>query len=222
MPKRKICRSFAVKAKLFFSKRSCFKLGDIHKACINYKNLLNKEYYFILGKNQKETHIRLIFSKIEFYHICGLHKLNDIIELNNPNKNQIFDNIFDNKITSDLCNKSSHYSEINERIDLIENLESFLDSNKTIFKYNNHNKSFSLIEADYILKNNDIARNKYVFISREDKNSDTYFCRSAFSRDKSERDYVIGHTSYTLLYKEKVDLLTNEKQVLYVHPSYKK
>lgn len=197
-------------------------MGNIQNACIKYKNLLDKEYYFILGRKQKETYIQLNFSKIEFYHICGLHKLSDILELNNPNKSQIFDDIFDGKITSELCKKSTHYSEIDERIALIENLENFLDSNKTIFKFNNLTNTFSLIEADYILKNSDTYKNMYVFISKEGKNSNTYFCRSAFPRDKSERDYAIGHTSYTLLYKEKIDLLTNERQVLYTHPSYKK
>lgn len=197
-------------------------MGNIQNACIKYKNLLDKEYYFILGRKQKETYIQLNFSKIEFYHICGLHKLSDILELSNPNKSQIFDDIFDGKITSELCKKSTHYSEIDERIALIENLENFLDSNKTIFKFNNLTNTFSLIEADYILKNSDTYKNMYVFISKEGKNSNTYFCRSAFPRDKSERDYAIGHTSYTLLYKEKIDLLTNERQVLYTHPSYKK
>ena len=196
-------------------------VGNIYNACANYNALLDKEYYFILGKKQKEIHIRLKFSKMEFYHLCGLHKLNDIIEFNNPNKKRIFDDILSSKISTALCESSSHYSEIDDRIELIENLEKFLDSNKTVFKFNDRTNTFSLIEADYILKNSDTSKNMYVFISRKNKRSDTYFCRSAFPRNKSEKDYTEHHIPYAMLYKEKTDLLTNEKQVLYIHRSYK-
>lgn len=196
-------------------------MGDVYTAGSKYKVLLNREYYFILGKSKNEIHIRLKFSEIEFYHICGLHKLKDIAEINNPNKKQLFNDIISKKISSDLFKKSSYYIDVEERIELIENLEDFLDSNNTIFKYNKLTNTFSLIEADYLLKNSDADKNIYLFISRENKQSDTYFCRSAFSRDKSQRDYADGQKRYTLLYKEKIDLTTNEKQVLYTHSSYK-
>ncbi len=178
-------------------------MGDVHNACINYQRLLNTEYNFILGRKQNKIHIKLQFSKIEFHHICGLHKLVDIYEMSNPNRKQIFDDIFYNKISLDTLKKSCYYPEIDERVELVENLEKILDSNNTVFKFNNRANAFSLIDADYILKNSDTIKNMYIFISKEDKNSDTYFCRSAFTRDKSEKDYTAGHTPYTLLYKEK-------------------
>ncbi|MCM1328918.1 MAG: PBECR4 domain-containing protein [Ruminococcus sp.] len=196
-------------------------MGDIQKACENYKNLLNKEYFFVIGRKNKTVHIKLKFTKYEFYHLAGLHKLIDIESLNNQNSKKVFDNISNGVITQDLCQKSKHYSDIDERISFIESLEDFFDSNKIVFKYNNKINSISVIDADYLLKNENDLKNFYVFISMKGKNSDTYFCRSAFPRDKSEPDYAAGHTAYTLLYKEKIDLLANEKQILYVNPSYR-
>lgn len=186
-----------------------------------YKKILNFSYHFVIGRKNQTVDIILKFSKKDFFHLVGLQYLTDIRELNND-REKIFNKIECDYDFINLILNSINYFKISERVNLVATLEEFLDSNKTVFKFNNRTNIFSLIDAEYILKNSNIIRNMYVFISREDKNSDTYFCRSAFSRDKSERDYVIGHTSYTLLYKEKVDLLTNEKQVLYVHPSYKK
>lgn len=197
-------------------------MSNIQKACENYKSLLNKEYYFVLGRKNKTVNIKLKFTKYEFYHLTGLHKLIDIELLNGQNSKKVFDNILNGIITQDLCQKSKNYNQVDERISFIENLEDFFDSNKTVFKYDNKVNLFSMIEADYLLKNETLTNIFYVFISREHSNSDVYFCRSAFPRDKSETDYAVGHTAYTLLYKGKIDLLTNERQVLYTHPSYKK
>lgn len=186
-----------------------------------YKKILGFSYHFVIGRKNKTVDINLSFSKKDFFHLSGLQYLNDIRELNND-REKIFNKIERDTEFLNLILSSVNYFKIKERISLIENLESFLDSNKTIFKFNNRTNLFSLIDADYILKNSDTTKNMYVFISKDSTAADTYFCRSAFSRNKSEKDYAVGHTSYTLLYKEKIDLITNERQVLYTHPSYEK
>lgn len=195
--------------------------NELLKSLFLYKRILNFSYNFVIGRKNKTVNINLLFSKKDFFHLSGLQYLTDIRELNND-REKIFNRIecdshFQNAILNSVC-----YSKIKERISFLAMLEDFLDSNKTIFKFNNRTNVVSLIEADYILKNSDTAKNMYVFISKKDDNSDTYFCRSAFSRNKSENDYTAGHISYTLLYKEKINLLKNERQVLYNHPLYKK
>lgn len=195
-------------------------MGDINSASANYAKLFDKEYYLVIGKGKKQVHITIEFSKAEFCHICGLHKLDDIVQLTDPNKKRLFGNILNKKITSSLCQNSTHYSEIDERIDMIENLEKFLDSNQIIFKFNKSANPFSSIESEYILKNSDGIKNSYVFLSNESRKPNTYFCRSVFSRKITEPDYTKGHTPYKLLYKEKIDLKTKTRQVLYVHPAY--
>lgn len=196
-------------------------MGDVYSAAKGYERLLNKEYYFILGKNRKQVEIRLLFSKNEFYHLSGLHKLIDVEALNSQNSKKVFDSILDRTITNELCQHSINYDQIDERLLLIEKLEEVLDSNKTVFKFNNHANKFSVIEADYILKNSNETNNIYIYISKEKKSSDIYFCRSAFPRDRALSDYTQGHTSYTLLYKEKTDLVTGEKNILYTAHGFK-
>ena len=84
-----------------------------------------------------------------------------------------------------------------------------------IFKYNRKADPSSKIEAEYLLKNvldnNDI----YIFIDKTE-NSDKiyeYYCRSFFPRDK--KDFTIGQTGYTLLYKEKYNKITDKKIIQY-------
>lgn len=195
--------------------------NELLRSLSAYKKILGFSYYFVIGRKNQTVDITLNFTKKDFFHLAGLQYLTDMRELNND-REKIFYKIERDPDFSNIILNNVNYSKIKERVNFVAALEEFLDSNKTVFKFNNRTNTFSLIDADYILKNSDIAQNMYVFISKDIKNSNTYFCRSAFTRNKSEKDYAAGHTSYTLLYKEKIDLLTSEKQILYSHPSYKK
>ena len=90
-------------------------------------------------------------------------------------------------------------------------LEDMFDSNDTIFRYNEKKNSFSMIRADYLMKNRLIDKNVFIFLSK-DKN-DTYFCRTFFLETK--RDYTKNQASWTLLYKEKIKRSTGQSVVLY-------
>lgn len=186
--------------------------------CVSaYKRLLNISYYFVIGRKNKITEIKLTFSEREFFHLAGLQYLKDLPELN-KDREKIFRKIQNDPYLPDKIVNSDNFSDISERVKFTSTLETFLDSNRTVFKFNNRTNSFSLIEADYILKNSDRSRNLYLFISKD--KSGTYFCRSAFPRNKAEQDYTVGHTSYTLLYKEKINTADSTKKILYTNPSY--
>ncbi len=190
--------------------------NELLQSLFAYKRILEYSYHFVIGRKNQKVDITLSFSKKDFFHLAGLQYL-DIRELKND-REKIFHKIEHESDFLNLILNSSNYSQILERVKFVAELEKFLDCNRTIFKFNNHASAFSLINADFILKNSNTTQNMYVFISKVGKGSDTYFCRSAFTRDRSEKDYTAGHTSYTLLYKEKINLITNEKQILYARP----
>lgn len=197
-------------------------LADISVAANKFNNLINTEYYIVLGRKGKQLDLTIKFETSHFFHLCGLHKLTDIEVFGVLNTDKVFLNILNGKMKNNIIESSTYYEGIIDRIEMIEKLEDFFDSNKTVFKFNSHINTFSLINADYILKNSDKDKNMYVFVSEDNSTPRTYFCRSAFPRDRSLSDYAAGHTSYTLLYKEKTNTLTNQKQVLYCHPSYQR
>ena len=91
-------------------------------------------------------------------------------------------------------------------------LESIIDRNDTIFKYNQKRNIYSVIKADYIMKSNAEERNLFLFLA-ENGGSGRYYCRSFFPQDKM--DYTKNQVSWTLLYKKKVTLSTGEGEILY-------
>lgn len=107
---------------------------------------------------------------------------------------------------------SDHYKKIAAKVDLLPYLEDLFDSNDTIFKYNERMHAFSMIQADYLMKNQIQGKNVFLFLAK-DKEADYYFCRSFFPEDK--RDYTKNQASWTLLYKKKTRLSTGEETILY-------
>ncbi len=72
--------------------------------------------------------------------------------------------------------------------------------------------AYSVIKADYIMKNNAEGRNIFLFLTGNGEEG-RYFCRSFFPQDKM--DYTKNQASWTLLYKKKVTLSTGEEEILY-------
>ena len=96
--------------------------------------------------------------------------------------------------------------------DLLPLLESMLDSNDTIFKYNRKRNIYSVIKADYIMKNKMEERDVFLFLAQNGEGG-KYFCRSFFPENKM--DYTKNQASWTLLYKKKITLSTGKEEILY-------
>ena len=86
-----------------------------------------------------------------------------------------------------------------------------LDSNDTVFKYNKKANVYSMIEADYLMKNYMEGKNLFLFLSNA--RDDSYFCRSFFPEEKM--DYTKNQASWTLLYKKKRNLIDGSEHILY-------
>lgn len=94
----------------------------------------------------------------------------------------------------------------------LSQLEHFLDSNEIIFRYNARANVFSAIQADYLLQNDFEGTPVYLFLAQR-SGSDTQVCRTFFP--KAGKDYAEGQPRYTLLKKEKRNLITDETIVQY-------
>ena len=179
--------------------------------CVNtFRSLLAVEYELILGRKGTAVHLRFRFHKKDCYHLMGLQYLIDRPELK-KDRGRIFDEIADGKIRVEQIESSDFYEKIKDRIHFLPLLESLLDSNETIFKYNKKLNTYSLIEADYLMKNCQEGRNLFLFLSQDEE--ENYFCRSFFPEEKM--DYAKNQASWTLLYKKKRNLLSGEEIVLY-------
>ena len=174
-----------------------------------FNRLLFYKYNFVLGRKGVLTNICLSFDKVHFHHLIGLQRLTDMPQLRRD-RTKIFDQILNGELTYAHITGSSLFDTVEKRFLSFVYIEEFLDSNELIFRYNRKVNPSSKMKAEYILKNeiNDLVA--YVCIDKSN-GIDEYFCRSFFP--KEDINYTVGHTSYTLLYKEKVNILTQAKVV---------
>lgn len=179
--------------------------------CVNaFLPLLNTEYEIVLGRKGIAVTLRIAFEKRDCFHLMGLQYLIDRPELNRDRK-KVFDEIVSGRITSKQVESSDFYRKIEERVNFLPLLEALLDSNETIFKYNQRANLYSLIDADYLMQNNMEKKNLYLFLSYGTNGK--YFCRSFFPEGK--KDYTRNQASWTLLYKKKCDMSTGKETILY-------
>ena len=181
------------------------------KDCVNaFIPLLNTEYEIVLGRKGVTVILKITFDKRDCFHLMGLQYLIDRPELNRD-RGKIFDGIVAGSITTEQVESSDFYKKIEDRINYLPLLEALLDSNDTIFKYNQRINMYSMISADYLIKNNMEENNLYLFLSHS--SDDKYFCKSFFPEKK--KDYTKNQASWTLLYKKKCNISTGKEIILY-------
>lgn len=181
------------------------------KDCVSaFLPLLNTEYEIVLGRKEVAVTLRITFDKKDCFHLMGLQYLVDRPELNRD-RGKVFDEIMAGSISTEQVESSDFYKRIEERVHFLPLLEQLLDSNDTIFKYNKKANMYSMIDADYLMKNKMEEKDLYLFLSHA--TDDKYFCRSFFPEGK--KDYTKNQASWTLLYKKKCNLNTGEEIVLY-------
>lgn len=182
-------------------------MDKLYACALAFKELLDTEYHIIIGRKNKLTKIIIKFEDYHFHHLMGLGKLKDI-EFSTPNRTLIFNQILKRKITYEDIKQSNFISKIENRFTPLSNIESILDLNNLVFKYNQNNLKFSNIQSEYLLSTIYHENEIYVFIS---KDMEAYFCRSFFPKEKI--DYTNGQMKYTLLQKIKVNKITGIKTI---------
>ena len=185
-------------------------MHNVYDCVDSFISLLDTTYELILGRKGVAVSLQITFDKKDCYHLMGLQYLKDRPELNRD-RGKIFDELRERKLTKEKIESSDFYDKIVARIEMLPYLEILFDSNETIFKYNQKINNFSLIKADYLMRNKIMNQIVYVFLGKSLEN--TYFCRSLFFEDK--RDYTKNQASWTLLYKKKRRISTNEEIILY-------
>ena len=190
----------------------------VQKCALAFNELLVYEYHFVIGRKGKIKEFYLSFDKTDFHHLAGLHKLKDIAQIQKGARSKIFESIIKGEISTELVAKSVYYEQMRDRIVLLTGLEKMLDNNQMIFRYNEKVHKFSLIKADYLLEGKANSIPAYLFLGKRNHDEKEQMCRTFFS--VGDKDYTQGQPCYTLLKKEKKNLLTGEVIVQYnkLHP----
>ena len=185
---------------------------DAQKA---FSKLLDIEYQFLLGRKDKTVSLTIEFQKYHFFHLAGLQYLKDLSRLFIPAEG-VYNQIESGQLPVSYIESSNNYDYIKGRVEYLPTLEYIFDSNDTIFKYNPELQAFSVIEADFLLRNEINKVPIFVFLSK-DKNK-KYFCKTFFPQGK--KDYTERQTKWTVLFKKKIVKSTNTETVLYKNKNF--
>lgn len=185
-------------------------MNTIYNCVDSFVSLIDTEYIIKIGRKETSVTLHIQFQKDHCFHLMGLQHLKDRPNLKRS-RSKVFDDILKRKISKENIESSVFYSGIARRIQLLPTLESILDSNDTIFKYNRNLNQFSMIEADYLLKSNLTEETVFVFLSQE--KDGTYCCKSFFPKETT--DFSLNQPVWTLLYKEKIQRSSGKRTVLY-------
>ena len=145
--------------------------------------LLSTEYKIVLGRKNVAVKLIVTFDKKDGFHLMGLQYLTDRPELRRD-RGKIFDEIQNGIIKRENIEFSDFYHKIQDRVHFLPLLEKMLDSNDTVFKYNKKANVYSMIEADYLMKNHMEGKNLFLFLSNSSTShfGRTYLCRQSQSR----------------------------------------
>ncbi|MEF9983506.1 MAG: PBECR4 domain-containing protein [Oscillospiraceae bacterium] len=186
-------------------------MDKLQECAKSFEKLLDKKYHIIIGRKGKSTDFTVEFSPLDFHHLMGLGKLKDL-RIATQNRGEVFSRILNGTISDNTISQSRYVSQIQNRFSPLVAIEQIFDDNKLIFRYNEKQNQFSLIQANYLLSTPHGDNDIYIFLDRKGKEEE-FFCRSFFP--KENRDYTIGQTAYTLLFKEKITISSGEKELQY-------
>ena len=201
----------------------------LYSSAIEYEKLLNKGYYILLGRKNKKYILNLRFKRADFFHLAGLQHLTDIT-FSSKNKERIFKEILNKKISNEMLKKSVFYERfcIEERIVNLKRLEEMLDSSQFMFLINHKEYlKYTRIYADYLCE----------YFLPENQNECLYFFTVKVMNPtvldevsgcsffkKHDVDYTKGATETKLLLNQKlIGCGTTIEEVieLYRHSNYK-
>lgn len=183
-------------------------MDELMKCATAFDKLLNVQYRIVVAKKGTMRKIILSFNSCDFHHLAGLGKLKDL-SVSRENRDNVYNRIIQGNITGHIVKQSRYYICIDNRFEPLSALESLIDSNEIVFRYNSKKNVHSMIDADYLLSSKHNNNDVYIFL--KEKQDSLYFCRSFFPKDT--KDYTAGQSRYTLLYKEKVFVSDNRSEI---------
>ena len=142
--------------------------------------------------------------------MMGLQYLTDRPELRRD-RGKIFDEIQKGIIKKENIESSDFYHKIQDRVHFLPLPEKMLDSNDTVFKYNKKSNVYSMIEADYLMKNHMDGKNLFLFLSNA--RDDSYFLSFFFPR--GEKWIIQRIKLHGLFYIRKKEILLMGQNIYY-------
>lgn len=177
-----------------------------------YSSILDKKITLTLGKGKNKFFVDLIFTKNEFFHMAGFHKLSGIHQLRTTHKSRkfnesVFDKVLSGEINQSLLEDSDSYAIIKDRLEIISSLSSILENKSLVIKKIHYDRSGSRIPWDYLMHFPFNGSTGYIFFSSNKKENSSkdralLSCISTFTDNSGK--YGLDQKKFTVL-KVEVD-----------------
>ena len=106
-------------------------MDRLMECALLFQKMLNKRYIIKIDRKSKDPRdLKLIFDKLHFKHLIGLHYLTDVNQLKCKNSEKIFDKIINGQITYDQISSSVKFQKIKEMVEAFLDFEEVIDSSK--------------------------------------------------------------------------------------------
>ena len=187
-------------------------------AAEKWSNLLDVTYSICIGHKGQNKILQLVFREDDFDHLSGMQYVKDVdfkLHRNEYRGRKLLQAVFSNKIDPTLIEKSAEWPRISCRLNGIQNIREFLNSDFKIYEFSARKLPFfSKISASYVLYNSELKEGLFLFL---DKDASHYYCKSIFMDEM--QNYTANQTNWVVLKKDMVE--NGSVTCLYLNPSYK-
>ena len=178
-----------------------------HHLFLSYQQ--STEYEIVLGRKNVAVKLIITFDKKDCFHLMGLQYLTDRPELRRD-RGKIFDEIQNGIIKRENIESSDFYHKIQDRVHFFRCLKKCLIVMIRFLSIIKRRMSYSMIKADYLMKNHMEGKNLFLFLSNA--RDDSYFCRFFFLKKK----WIIQRIKlYGLSYIRKKEILLMDQNIYY-------
>lgn len=160
--------------------------------------LLDTQYHPIIEQKGKTVDLTIKFKLIDFHHLIGFEKLKDL-RIATHNRKPVFFEILNGTSTFPSIYKSRYIGQIESRFTTLSHIEQIFDSNKIIFRFNEKQSQFSLVEADY-LRSTDFPGTIFIFLFRKRKLQEDFSVVPCFQKKRRLYDWT-ATIHFTLIVK---------------------
>lgn len=147
----------------------------INQCAINYQKLSEYIVDITVQEGSIRKRIQIDFRSLDFYHLCGLHKLENYQNL--LQKQRIVNQISRSNKISLLIENDNLFPAIHQRIYLVAHLNEIFQNDFKIYNYRDSKNYWSKINADYLIEFKLNKSKHYLFITKRSK-SELYVCVS--------------------------------------------
>lgn len=163
------------------------------------ENLIGRVFEIVVKRKNKTMNLNLRFSKINFKHLLGLHKLRDLPFLTAKSQS-LYHSALMGKLTLSDLKKSKYYKGIESRIDNFQAMKNLLFSKELFFK-SLKGEFGTLIKADYLLAQKTESGYVYLFL----KDEIDFIAPISFFCDHSDKYFRKNAVSWKILSVEETD-----------------